>query len=404
MRKTLTETVVTKTKAPADGRLELLDTITPGFGLRITPAGTRTYFAIYRINGDRKQHRLTIGDAAEKSLADARKAAQAAIASAQAGKDPKLRRVEAVEVNRAEDAAIIRDRFENVARQYIKLYVKPKLREARAVELMLEKKVIPEWKGRDIRSLTRREVVELLDKIGAATPVRANRIYSLLSRLFGWTLERGIIEQSPMAGLKKPHKERTRDRVLADEEIRAIWQACDVVGYPGGALARLLLLSACRLNEIARLTRAQIDGDLIMLPETKSGRAHVLPITKQIRTVLDALPEFGGEYLLTSTAGKRPMQNFADTKAKLDKESRITGWTFHDMRRTAASSLGRLKVAPHIIEAVLNHSSGVISGVAAIYNRYSYSDEKRAALELWGREVDRIVAGKPRLTVVRKRA
>lgn len=400
MRKKLTDKTVSETKKPAEGRLEFLDTITPGFGLRITPADTRTYFAMYRIKGDRKQHRLTIGDAGDKTLAAARATAQEAIAMAMAGKDPKLHRAAAVEVNKAEDAQLVQDRFETVARLYVERYAKANLRHWRAVELMIEKKLIKEWGDRSIHSFTRRDLIALLDAVGDKTPIAANRLQALLSKFFGWCVERGILEQSPAVGVKKQHKERSRDRVLADDEIRAVWLAADAVSYPGGALAKLLLLSACRLSEISRLTKVQIDDNLIVLPETKNGRPHVVPITLQIQAVLDSLPKFQGEHLLTTTAGSRPIQNFSDTKARIDGLSGVSGWTFHDLRRTAASRLAQLEIPPYIIEAVLNHSSGTVSGVAAVYNRYNYAKEKRDALEKWGAEVMRIVRGGPQLKMV----
>lgn len=413
MRKKLTDTVVHKTSPPEDDRLELLDTITPGFGLRITPAGSRTFFVIYRIKpipgaerraDDRKQYRLTLGDATTVSLADARKQAQDALAMAQAGKDPKIRKAAVVAEHKAEDAATVAQLFESVARDYVSKHAKVKLKEWRAVELHVENRLIPEWRGRPIQSIRKADIIGLLETIGARTPVQANRMFALLSRFFGWCVERDILEHSPMAGLKKLYAETSRDRVLTEGEIRDVWLACDTVGYPGGTLAKLLLLTACRLREISDLTDDMIGEDVIALPETKNGRAHLIPITKQIRAVLRTMPRFKGDYILTSTAGKRPMQNFADVKAKLDEASGVAGWTFHDLRRTAASSMARLKIQPHIIEAVLNHKSGAVSGVAAVYNRYSYLDEKRDALEKWGRDVDRIVAGKPALTVVKRRA
>lgn len=403
MRKTLTDVVVTRLAPPAVGRLEVLDTITPGFGIRVTPAGTRTYFVLYRVKGDRKQQRLTLGNVGEKSLKEARREAQEAIALAREGGSPKIRREIAVEANKADDAQTERDRFETVARTYIKQYVKPNLKQARPVELMIEKRLIPEWGQRSIHSITRRDLIALLDTIGEVTPIMANRVHARISHLFGWCVERAILESNPAIGMKKPHEERTRDRVLADDEIRLIWNACDVVGYPGGPLARLLLLSACRLNEIAQLTKDQRGENVITLPETKNGRPHLVPISKPMRAALDDLPKFKGAYLLTSTAGERPSQNFADLKAELDKHSGVTGWVFHDLRRTAASCMARLKIAPHVIEAVLNHSSGAVSGIARVYNRYEYLEEKRAALEKWGTEVRRIVAGRAASNVVAMR-
>lgn len=404
MRKTLTEITVSRLKAPADGRLEVLDTITTGFGIRITPQNSRTYFAVYRIDGDRKLHRLTLGDAKDRTLAEARQAAKDAIALAQTGADPKLRREAAVAVEKVVDADFEKGRFKRVAALYLKRHVKPNLRQWRQVERSIESKLIPAWGERQVTAIERKDVIELLDAIGDKAPVMANRIHALLSKFFGWCLERGIIVSNPMMGLRKPNKERTRDRVLTPAEIRKVWAAAETIGYPGGPLVRLLLLSGCRLNEIAALTKAEVGEDALHLPETKNGRPHIVPLTKAMRLVLDELPKFADDYILTSTAGKRPMQNFSDIKLKLDEASGVTGWTYHDLRRTAASGMAELKIPPHVIEAVLNHGSGAVSGVARVYNRFDYAKEKRQALERWSAEVQRITAGKAHAKVVELRA
>ncbi len=396
MRKTLTDITVTRLKAPAAGRLEVLDTITTGFGIRVTPQNARTYFVLYRIKGDRRLRRLTLGDARKMSLGDARQGAKDALEAAQLGSNPKLKREAAVEAAKAADDQTERNLFKTVAELYIARYAKPQLRQWRPVERMFQKKLTPEWGKRQIHAITRRDVVELLDTIGDKTPIMANRVHALLSKFFSWCVERDILKVTPMAGLKKPQKERTRDRVLTNEEIRAVWLAADQVGYPGSALVRLLMLTACRLNEIATLTKTQVGRDALSLPETKNGKPHLIPLIKPISDVLAKLPKFDGDYLLTGTAGRRPMQNFSDIKVRLDETSGVTGWTYHDLRRTAASGMAELQIAPHIIEAVLNHKSGAVSGVARVYNRFDYAEQKRAALERWGAELGRIVKGRER--------
>lgn len=401
MRKKLTEQAVTRFAPPEAGRLEILDSITPGFGLRVTPQGTRTYFVLYRIKGERRLQRLTLGKADDIALGDARKAAKAALELAIAGHCPKVARETSVASAKAEDVQTVADRFEEVAKEYVARHAKPNLRQWRAVDRNITRELVSRWKGRSVHSITRRDVVTMLDEISdRPAPIMANRIHALTCKLFAWAMERGVIDRSPAAGIKKPNAERTRDRVLTDEEIAKIWKAAEVVGYPGGPLVRLLLLSAARLNEIAQLTKAQIDGDELSLAETKNGRPHLIPITPLIRAALDELPAFKGEYILTSTAGDRPMQNFTDIKIGLDEKSGVTDWRYHDLRRTAASGMARLGIPPHVIEAVLNHSSGAVSGVARVYNRFDYAPEKRAALERWGAEVLRIAAGRKRVKVV----
>ena len=400
MRRTITDQLVRRAKAPMEGRLEISDKILPGFGLRITPLNSKTYFVTYRVKGSRQQHRLTLGDTHAKTLAEARSEAQAALAAAQSGVNPKLRRMADVQAHTAVDAQAEADQLATVARLFVERHVKPNLKSWRAIASMVEKKMIPAWGDRPIQSITRRDVVALVDFVGAKAPVMANRVGSVATKLFAWCVERGLMETSPATGMPRQFQEKSRSRVLTEAEIKAVWQAADALGYPGGSLTKLLLLTACRLREVACLTRAQIAGDAITLPETKSGRAHAIPITRQIKAVLVTMPKFPGEYLLTNAAGTRPMGAFSSVKEKLDGLSGVTDWTFHDLRRTCATGLAQLGIAPHVVEAALNHAGGEISGVAAIYNRYSYADEKRAALDQWGAEVMRIVRGGPRLKVV----
>jgi integrase len=407
MRKTLTDITVSRLKAPASARLEVFDVLTPGFGLRITARDVRTYFVVYRLKGERRKHRLTLGDARKLTLAEARDQAKDALALAQTGQSPKVQRAVAVATAKSDDALTVEqleadaktreeNLFKTVAELYITRHAKPNLRHWRTVERTLDRELVDRWGTWQIQDVTRRHIIAMVDEVATRAPIMANRVHALASKLFGWAIERGILDVNPMVGVKKPSKERSRDRVLTDDELRAVWLAADTVGYPGGPLVRLLILSAARLNEIAQLTHAQIDGDVIALPETKNGRPHRIPITAPMREALDALPEFEGEYLLTGTAGRRPMQNFSDIKTRIDDVCMVGGWTYHDLRRTAASGMASLGIAPHIIEAALNHQSGAVSGIARVYNRFSYDVEKRAALEQWATEVMRIVEGRPR--------
>ena len=325
MRRTITDQLVRRTKAPTAGRVEISDKILPGFGLRITPLNTRTYFVTYRVKGSRQQHRLTLGDTHAKTLAEARGEASAALAAAQIGINPKLRRMADVQTNTATDAQAEADQFATVARLFVERHVKANLKSWRDVELMVEKKIIPAWGTRPIQSITRRDIVALVDEVGRKTPIMANRVMSCVTKLFAWCVERGILDSNPAAGMPRQFQEKSRSRVLSEAEIKAIWAAADTLGYPGGTLIKLLVLTAFRLRECAYLTRAQISGDTITLPETKNGRAHVIPVTRKIQAVIDSMPKFSGEYVLTCSSGLRPMGAFAQIKAKLDNASGFTG-------------------------------------------------------------------------------
>ena len=136
-----------------------------------------------------------------------------------------------------------------------------------------------------------------------------------------------------------------------------------------------------------------INGDTWHLSDTKSGRPHSVPLSDATTTVLDSLPRFSGPHIFSGTSGERPASGFSRAKRRLDELSGATGWRFHDIRRTVATRLAQAKVEPHILQRILNHSGGPISGVSAVYNRYAYEDEKRAALNTWASILLGVVEG-----------
>ena len=197
-----------------------------------------------------------------------------------------------------------------------------------------------------------------------------------------------------MAGLKPLIKEVSRDRVLTDDEIIAYWKGCEVEGYPFEQFGKLLLLTGQRRDEIASMRWSELDlhrGTLTLKAErTKNGTAHIVPLSRQALDLLRSIRRFlGSVYVFTST-GKTPISGCGRFKDRRDTFVGLNAedWRFHDVRRTVATHMAMLKVDPHIIEAVLNHKSGIVSGVASIYNRHAYFDEKRSALQIWGDYVE----------------
>jgi integrase len=203
-----------------------------------------------------------------------------------------------------------------------------------------------------------------------------------------------------------PAAQTSRDRVLSDDELRRIWCAAERLGYPYGALVQLLMVSGQRRNEVAGMRWGELNGSLWTLDatRTKNGRVHEVPLPTAAKAILASVPRIrGSDYVLT-TNGLSQVTGFASAKSKLDAavlalaqeraaERRqnaaveVASWRFHDLRRTTASGLARLGQPPHVIEAVLNHRSGVISGVSATYNRHDYRNEKLTALQVWGEHV-----------------
>ncbi|MBB4009340.1 tyrosine-type recombinase/integrase [Allorhizobium taibaishanense] len=244
-----------------------------------------------------------------------------------------------------------------------------------------------------------RELERLISDIGAkgGKATRANRGLAAIKKVYSWCVDQRIVENSPVVGLKPPIKEESRDRVLNDDEIVAYWKGCEDEGYPFEQFGKLLLLTGQRRDEIASMRWSELDRHrktfTLKADRTKNSTAHIVPLSGHALDILRSIHHFlGSDYVFTST-GKTPISGFGrfedrlDTFVGLDAED----WRFHDVRRTAATNMAILKVQPHIIEAVLNHKSGIVSGVASIYNRHAYLDEKCEALQIWADRVMELV-------------
>lgn len=254
--------------------------------------------------------------------------------------------------------------------------------------------------GKRIDEIKRADVVKACDVIHKSAPVSANRALAHLKHLMGWCVERGMIDASPIAGMKPLSKERSRERVLTDDELGALWTACEAEGYPFGDCMKLLILSGQRRAEIAELCWSELDLEkrLWTLPSqrAKNGRQHTVPITDGMLDVLRRVPRFLGSDFVFTTTGKSPISGFGRLKDRLDKAlpEGTDPWIIHDLRRTMSTNMAMLGVPQPVTEALLNHKTGVVSGVAAIYNVYSYADEKREALETWNARIEEITKTK----------
>lgn len=267
------------------------------------------------------------------------------------------------------------------------------------------------WKplhGMRVDAISRKDVAGQLGKITAASgAISGNRARIALSSFFKWALGEGLADLNPVAGTNRPAQEVARDRVLSDEEIRTVWLACEDDDF--GRMIRLLILTACRREEVGSATWSEFDlaRDLWTIPgaRTKNGRPHEVPLTPEIRTILDAVGKRDGRDIIFG-AGQNGYGGWSKSKKTLDE--RITAmrkeagfskpalphWRVHDLRRTGATRMGDLGVLPHVVEAVLNHVSGTKAGVAGVYNKALYRSEKQAALKQWSRHVSAIVAKK----------
>jgi integrase len=389
MAKALTSRTVELLK-PSTERREIPDGLLQGLYLVLQPSGARSWAVRYRHGGRPRKH--TLGSYPAIDLAAARKLASAALRAVAEGRDPGVEKRLARSPNP--------DTIEAVAEAFLERHVRRTNRPSTisATERLLRSYVLPRWRGRLASEITRRDVLDVLDRVhDAGKPIAANRVLAAVRKLFNWAASRDIITASPCAGVKPLSPEQSRDRVLSDPELCDVWRAADQLGGPFGALVKLLILTGQRRDEVAgmRWEEVNLNTHLWLLPaaRTKNKRAHEVPLSSTAVAVVRSLPRLGDTYILTSI-GDAPVSGYSKAKTKLDTlmPKGIPPWRLHDLRRTVASGMAKLGVNLPVIEKVLNHVSGSFSGVAGVYQRHSFEDEKRAALEVWSGHLRRICA------------
>jgi len=378
MRKPLSIKAIEAFK-PQPKRYEVHDALCPGFSLRVFPTGRKVYGLRYRYG--LKQRRLPIGVHPRISLADARAKAFEALRLVDEGIDPAARRRQ------------LGMSVEAICADFIRQYARPRNRSWKEAERILKREFVAVHGQRDIREIRRADILEMMDgAIERGAAYQANRIHSNLRKLFNWCATRGIVETSPVLGIKAPTRERARDRVLSDDEIRAVLRACTEEPYPYRQFVPLLLATAQRRGEVSGLKWSQLDlvakQWVIPAEMSKNGKPHVVPLNDFALCLLAEIPRFPGCDWVFTTTRRAPISGFSKALRNIHAHSETSEWRFHDLRRTAASGMARAGIAPYVVEKVLNHISGTISGVAAIYNRYGYDAERRDALDKWGKFLD----------------
>ena len=242
--------------------------------------------------------------------------------------------------------------------------------------------VVPILGDRPANSVRRADIVELMDDLQHRKGLRqqVNRTRSALSAMFRYAIEREYVDTNPVAGTRSRKLETDRQRTLSDEELRAIWLALDAMPDPGRSFVRALILTGARHSEVRQLPWAEISGDLWILPaaRNKAARDFEIPLSAQMSALLAAIPKHGP--CAFSVDGTKPWTSTDRFKRALDRRSGVTGWVWHDIRRTVRSKLAELGVPYEIAERVLNHAMGKLERV---YNRHGYRQEKAQALQRW---------------------
>jgi integrase len=363
------------------------DTGCPGFGVKVTPQGRKVFIVMYRTLGaGARLRKFTIGPYGRVTLHQARISAQKVFTARLDGRDLAAEKRDARK-------PIVADRVEDLLEAFITQHVS-QIRSARQVSQMLRRE-LGRWSGRSIHDITKRDVIEIVSSVEQrGTPVAANKTLKAIKTFLRWCVGRAVLDQSPAEGIPLPTKEVARDRVLSDDELARVIIAARQIGDPYGGIVEMLALTAQRREEVARCVWDEVDlGDRIWtLPaqRTKNAKPHIVHLSDQAIAVLRRVTRQGK--LILSVSGTYPFQDFNNAKRKLDAMAGVTGWRLHDLRRTCVSGMARLGIAPHIADKILNHQAGTISGVAAVYQKHQFLEERKEALERWGAHVSQIVA------------
>jgi integrase len=388
----------------ADREVWVWDSEVKGFGLRVRPNGRKVYVVEYRPgDGGRgaPKRRYTIGQHGSPWTPDkARAEAIRVLGQVKSGKDP------ASERSARRDQG---DTVMNLSARFIEAMKRKRRRSWAETERVFAKDINPAIGSKDVGTVTRQDIVRLRDRVAKRGPIMSNRTLAYLRRFFNWCREEGLIAASPCDGVKPVGEVKSRARTLSDDELVEVWSAAEGQGKPWGAIVQLLLLTAQRRAEVCQMTWDEIDLErsvwTIPGERAKNNEPHEVPLTESAVKILKDIEQIAGCPYVFTTNGRTPVSGLSKAKLTLDQRihdallksdpdaAPLPPWTYHDLRRTATTGMARLGVPPHIADAILNHKQGTIRGVAAIYNRHAYTEERRRALETWEKYVLRLVEG-----------
>jgi integrase len=385
--KTVTSLVLPEGKTDV---IHFFDDALPGFGLRLRKSGEqirKQFIVQYRHGGATR--RLLLGSADVLGIEQARAAAKKALGVVALGGDPQSEKAEKRERDIFTMSALTAD------------YLKEKQKSVRHRSFVEVTRYLtgPYFKplhNMPVEKITRRDVaarvLAIANESGATTGARAR---SALSAMFVWAMGQGLVEANPVVGTNQPETSPSRDRVLDDRELAAIWLAAGDGDF--GKVVKLLMLTGARRNEVGGIAWGELNGSTWTIPASraKNGRAHTLPLSGLALSIIDSVPQRVGRDHLFGAHGNRGFSMWDFAKKALDARlgSKVAKWTLHDLRRSVATRMCDLGVMPHVVEQILNHQSGHRAGVVGTYNRSAYEKPVKAALALWADHIRTITEG-----------
>jgi integrase len=359
----LTDLSIRSLKPPPTGRKTYFDDQIGGFGIRVSQR-SKSFVVVYGQSRKLK----TLGKYPALSLKDARKEAQLFLLTYSPLKlqIPKLTYSEATQ-------RFLDDNRDRLKTQTIEDYSR---------HLAFYDFTKP------INQITRIEILDRL-KVLVNQPVTQNHTFDTLVNFFNWALRRDLIERHPLQGERKPALKHHREHTLSADELKAVYQRAEQYPFPYGHIVRLLILTGQRRSEILHLRWENV-GETLQFLDTKNRTDHEIPLMPMAKAVIDSIPH--RKPFLFQNTKPVPFSAFSKAKITFDKPLQVTPYRLHDLRRTFSSNMAMLNVPLHVTERILNHKSGTISGVSAIYNRYSYIQEMKTTLETYEQYLAKILS------------
>ena len=386
-----TEQAVSKLK-PTDKQVDYRDELTKGLILRVGKSGKKSWQVRFRADG--KQHRQSIGDFPHVSLKEAREKVRSIQAAVIDGENPAYENRRALE---AKSKARQTLQISNLLELYDQLHLSQLKTGYQARTFLRE--FARDFGKANITDFTKQDFVGILNEIVAAgNGTKANRVFTHIKSFFGWAIGQGYLEHSPCEYVKKPFKEKSRERFLSDQEIIWFWHVTGEELEPFGYMARLLLLTGQRLSEVSCMSESELPGRdhwHLSSDRTKNGTQHDVFLSDAAQEIVWRDNRVAGTHLF-STTGYSPVQSYdKPVKRFRSRMNELAGaelphWSFHDLRRTCETGMAMLGVAQPIIDRCTNHLTG--RGMSRIYNQYQYRNEKTEAWQRWADHVKGLVS------------
>jgi integrase len=376
---------------PRPKQVDYFDDSLPGFGLRVSYNGRKSWIVLYRCNG--VKGRLTLGRFDVLPLAHAREKARDALKAAGNGNDPAARK----HCDREAPT------FKQLADRYIAEYAKPRKRTWQKDQRLLENNLIPPLGRHKAHMITRADLRAELNKIkNRPAPVEANRTFEVVRRLFNWAIEEEILADNPAAKLPKPAVETRRERTLTADELQTLWRVLDNASPAVRGVFRLMILSAQRRNEVSRMRWGDLDRREMWwnIPAelTKTKRPYRVPITPAMLAIIGDMEKLGldQEWVFPSAGGGRPTPESNVTRPfrKIIRDAGLAHFMPHDLLHTVTSHMTAMGISQFDVGKVRHHTSGDSKSMTSRYDHYAYDREKRRALDLWNARLMEIIAGK----------